>query len=509
MNRLFTLITFLMAALVVQAQKDLNQVIIANGGQFGNPNEQLNLAAFNPTDTSYTVFDTIAVNSVQQLLVNGDYLYVAAQSKLAKYDLDTYEQIALVDFPGISAHNLLINDGKLYATNFYGQTENNLYIFNASDLSVIDTVQEISSPGGGLAVVGDYLYVGQNRKSSLDGCAPFGCFPDSAGYIAQVELATGSFVKNIELENNGTAVGKLAVYNDVVYSLNSASNTITAFNPANETSSSWTVNADIQTAGYRNDLEIVAGKIITKINGGVGAYTIMDSTIEALIDTVVTSFAFDVINDEFYLTATDFFSFTNGYAYTGGGEFQYDIPVGFSPEAIAIHYNNAPNGTSYVVDAADSVFIPLSNIVTDADADELTVAGTQIAPQNGFLSVYNSSTLLYRSADLTANDLFSVEICDNKLNALCTFIEVRVDGVTPIVENVFKSVQIYPNPVSDVLRINNAVEATNYNIFDAQGKAIMRLSNVNQIEVSELPSGIYFLQMEKDNNRQTISFYKN
>ncbi|MEZ5024647.1 MAG: hypothetical protein R2728_15580 [Chitinophagales bacterium] len=57
---------------------------------------------------------------VQHILIEGDYAYVAAQGLIAKYELDTYEQVAMVNFR-VSTHQLALYNDKLYATNYYGQ----------------------------------------------------------------------------------------------------------------------------------------------------------------------------------------------------------------------------------------------------------------------------------------------------------------------------------------------------------------------------------------------------
>jgi len=71
----------------------------------------------------------------------------------------------------------------------------------------------------------------------------------------------------------------------------------------------------------------------------------------------------------------------------------------------------------------------------------------------------------------------------------------------------FGEVEIYPNPATDVLYIKNAstVEAT---IFDAQGRVVINSQfsaniDTKKIEVSELNSGLYTIQLKSDTGKVT------
>ncbi|HEU0136659.1 MAG TPA: T9SS type A sorting domain-containing protein [Flavobacterium sp.] len=60
-------------------------------------------------------------------------------------------------------------------------------------------------------------------------------------------------------------------------------------------------------------------------------------------------------------------------------------------------------------------------------------------------------------------------------------------------------IQIYPNPASEVLKIGGLVNDSSYKIFDGSGKFLLE-GNINAtdnaINVSDLASGLYFIQLE-------------
>jgi len=60
---------------------------------------------------------------------------------------------------------------------------------------------------------------------------------------------------------------------------------------------------------------------------------------------------------------------------------------------------------------------------------------------------------------------------------------------------------IYPNPAKDVLYLYNesTFEVTSVKVFDALGRLVLEQSNPsNQLDVSNLSSGLLFIQIETD-----------
>ena len=80
------------------------------------------------------------------------------------------------------------------------------------------------------------------------------------------------------------------------------------------------------------------------------------------------------------------------------------------------------------------------------------------------------------------------------------FVAVHIDSTIDVVEIDENKVEVYPNPVSDVLnvKVDTNFDATIYNF---QGQVVSRIDNCSgQVNVSELSSGIYFLEVRTDNN---------
>ena len=74
---------------------------------------------------------------------------------------------------------------------------------------------------------------------------------------------------------------------------------------------------------------------------------------------------------------------------------------------------------------------------------------------------------------------------------------------TNISDNEIQELLIYPNPASDYLTVESAVNINVLSIFDISGKTIMnkKLSGENYvtIDISEFKAGVYFIVAHADN----------
>ena len=70
-----------------------------------------------------------------------------------------------------------------------------------------------------------------------------------------------------------------------------------------------------------------------------------------------------------------------------------------------------------------------------------------------------------------------------------------------------QSFEVYPNPVSDVLYMNNLpCETVDYSIFDILGKEVASGSSYGNISVAELEQGLYVLQIKGEKFLETTKF---
>jgi len=80
---------------------------------------------------------------------------------------------------------------------------------------------------------------------------------------------------------------------------------------------------------------------------------------------------------------------------------------------------------------------------------------------------------------------------------------VNIQGLNEI------EIEIYPNPTSDFMQVNIQYEGTIfYKIFDISGKQVASSKTYNNklIDITNLNKGMYFIQLNFDNNRVTKKF---
>ena len=105
------------------------------------------------------------------------------------------------------------------------------------------------------------------------------------------------------------------------------------------------------------------------------------------------------------------------------------------------------------------------------------------------------------SSDITVdNQNFTLQKTTVEFNGSNTSIEETKD----------KKLEIYPNPCSHTINLKNAIHLNHYTIIDYTGKTRIEGSDeiLNSIDVSDLESGLYFLLLEGEGNREVIRLTK-
>ena len=89
------------------------------------------------------------------------------------------------------------------------------------------------------------------------------------------------------------------------------------------------------------------------------------------------------------------------------------------------------------------------------------------------------------------------------------FIVNIIPTTTPsdIISSNQQPLEVYPNPVSDVLYLKNlACGQVDYSIFNVLGQEVMNGISCGTISVAGLEKGVYFLQVNGENLRETVKF---
>jgi hypothetical protein len=327
------LFTIYLLPVFATAQMVTKQIVIANGGEYSNPNDFVTINVFDPETQLTTDLATIYTQSVQGMFVNGNFAYVAAQDSLVKINLESGEKVAAIGLSGVNKFG--VYQDKLIVTRQYPVTSGFVQIRNLSDLSLIKTFDEISDEAYDVIVVADSAYISVT-----------GGWAATVGKLAILDLKNETFVREIDL---GTAaVGISNVFengNDLFFVCKTpylgTSGSIIKYNLNNSSATASTFQHILgKAAGTVN------GQLYLMIDGNIGSISLNEMAIADLSlitdnspNLDITACALDVVNEKIYASFSYWIS-PDGtgkiFDLSGNETGQYD--VGISSEDLAVNY---------------------------------------------------------------------------------------------------------------------------------------------------------------------------
>ena len=550
--RAATLIAAIAFTVNMNAQFYVNQLIVGNGGIFGDPSDHVTVSTYNPETQTTSSFGDIQRESIQDLIIHENYAYVAAEDSIVKFNIDTYEKVAAVYESNLN--QLFYKNGLLYVSrrsDLNGPPADGVYlkVYNAADLALVGSVNGISGDANGIVVESDTIYV-----------AISGDWQATEGKFAVID---NNYDLVREMNFGTDAVGIFDLYSDGnnIYSVNRS--------PYGNINGSVT-SYSIWTTSFTNTIiNHVVGKGVAKsdntlylmLDNGIGSYDL--STNEVLETTIgpdpgsgdfiyMADAAFDYLNQLFYVTITDYFSMGEGKIYDMGGTETGTFEADVSSEAIAIDYRiddfaftdveywigEGENQALLVVDWHDGIEpestawgfrfdgeLTAEEMLTAIDqADdrlELNIAGgflndivysngyshEGIGGTNGFywgtFSGTNSGNWemnLGLSTSITDGDWFGCSFTDFN-PALVPDVPVAVSN--PVGINSYDEivVSVFPNPFTDIVHIQ-AKNISQVNVLNMNGKLFyenkLKGLGIANIDLSNLPKGLYILQVVSD-----------
>ena len=169
--------------------------------------------------------------------------------------------------------------------------------------------------------------------------------------------------------------------------------------------------------------------------------------------------------------------------------------------------NNGPD----VPANSDTVFIDIE--IENNFIGSMYMLGSQIAQLGaGQMTALGSQTPLFTASDLNDNDItgtfhmcYTIRIAGAAVdpvssnNRACLTINRGATGINEIAEG---EVNVYPNPATTVINIDNA-EGAQVSVFDINGRMVSNVNNAsaNQtIDASNFAKGMYIVRIANGNN---------
>lgn len=347
------------------AQSYVHQVLVLNEGYYNWTDQQqvvpVTLGSYDPATGEYQTVATMEGSRFgSDVHVDGEFYYVAADSRLLKFNKNDHSLIDQVEIEGIRKievwnNMILITRGELGGLPHYFEVR------DASDLELITAI----TPADGLphsiedVVVADgKAWLGVNN--SFD-------WTNITGYVAVVDLSTFELLAPIDLGANGSNPEKLMASNGSIHVLNNTDFTSSSISEIDIESISLQQTLTIaNNSGCGASALAAAQEKVYFMEYAVNTLARYDITTNTVIDTIgngisAYGLADDHINDVMYVTTTDFLTGGTLHVMEYDGTITSEVAVGVSPGHLALDIRNSTG----VIEDSQAGLIIAPNPATD------------------------------------------------------------------------------------------------------------------------------------------------
>lgn len=319
------------------AQQYVHQVLIANEGYFdfqtNNIIEPATIGTYNPQTQTYQVANTLAGQRFSSdVIIDGDFYYVAADTKIYKFDLNTHQEVGSIHLSGV--RNLAISGNKLIATRGeYLQTfDSYLQVFDKNSLQLLVAFDTNNGPKWAtqnIVIANNIAYIAVNNAYE---------WGNEKGLIGQLNLSTLQYGSEIDLGTEGKNPDNMFLFNNEIYTVNNKD-----WSGASVSKVSLSGNVNTQnianavtgcgTSALRDDKLVYQISMENTLND----FNLLSMSNVGPVAGIVNNFyelAQEPINGFLYTTTTDFFSQGMVQIYDATNSLSHQFAVGVSPGTI-------------------------------------------------------------------------------------------------------------------------------------------------------------------------------
>jgi hypothetical protein len=323
---------------LVQAQNYVHQAIILNEGYFDYQTNQIiepvTIGSYNPANQTYQLVDTLeGMRFGSDVIIDGNFYYVAADTKIFKMDLNTHQELASVVCPGV--RNLGIYQNKLVATRgeYLTSYSSYLHIYDANTLSLIQAIDTVQGPKWAtqnIVIDGSSAYIAVNNGYE---------WGNEKGLIGKLDLSNLSYGNEVDLGPDGKNPDNLLKSGAFLYTVNNKDwsgasvSKVAIDGTSNSTLNLPSVGTGCGTSALRDD------KLVYQIS-------METSLIEFDINLMNTNgplaghslnyyeLAQEPVTGQLYTSETDYFSFGKVHIFDANNIELSNFNVGISPGTI-------------------------------------------------------------------------------------------------------------------------------------------------------------------------------
>jgi len=323
----------------------VHQVIYLNEGQYDYLNQvqltSVTLGSYDVLADTYTEFEQIdGAKFGTDVLIDGDFIYVAADSLMLKYNKHTLTLEGSTTVEGI--RKLAVWNNQILAT--IGSTVSHNAYFRAFDKNTLGFIYELDTLNGpsysteGIVVLNDTAYIAVTNAFESG---------NAKGLIGLVDLNNQSYMDEIDLSPDGLNPDNLMISGTTLYTLNNkdwTNSSITQFSCLDRTflTSNLSAPSGCGASVFANNNIFYHrydyNQSWKDTNNTLNLFNVTDQSIDTIYPNMknVYGMADDKINGQIYLTTTDFISSGMAYIMDYSGTLTDSFPVGISPGSITL-----------------------------------------------------------------------------------------------------------------------------------------------------------------------------
>ena len=348
----------------VMAQNVVNQVLLLNEGRYdyttGEIETPVTIGSYDPLASIYSVVDTIdGARFASDMLIDGDYFYVAADTQLLKYDLNTYELLASQSVNGVR-NILIVNDNLFVSRGEYGVSFDSYFqIYSKSDLTFISELDTTEGPKWttqNMVHTENKLYIAINNGFE---------WGNEKSLIGVLDLSTLSYLEEIDLGSDATNPDNMMITDDYIFTVNNKNWSGASFSKVDlSTHSTTTINVSDVSTGcgtscLRGDIinfQISMDSVLLEWDPA----TLLSSGNPLGINQNFYELAYDEVNNYLYASETDYSTYGKVHIYDADNNLVSDFDCGVSPGTIVFDVRNTTSIEDYSFNQTqDDVFFDL------------------------------------------------------------------------------------------------------------------------------------------------------
>ena len=344
MKKILLLLTIYLTGSVT-AQNYVHQVYVLNEGYFDyNSNtilEPVTLGAYDPQTGVYNVVDTIEnMRFASDMILSGDFLFVAADNQILKYNKYTNQLLVSTACPGV--RNLAVVNDQLIATRgeYLTTFDSYLHVYDANSLQLTHAFDTITGPKWAtqnLVVNGTTVYVAVNNAYE---------WGNEKGLIGKLDLATMTYGAEIDLGPDGKNPDNMVVSGNYIYTVNNkdwSGASVSKIELSSNLSTTSTISSAITGCGTSC---LRDGNIVYQISGEsiLNEWNVLSMSPVGPVSNLSLNY-YEITQDEtnglFYASNTDFFSYGKVFIYDGNNIEIGSFDAGVSPGTIVFDVRNS------------------------------------------------------------------------------------------------------------------------------------------------------------------------